>query len=552
MKLRLTSGAVVLAGVSIVLMACGAPAGPVTEPGIVREEMGPPQHGGTFHLSVLTQPTSLHPFSDTNLPTNITTAAIYEPLVRYDFTGDFREEYKLTPLLAERWDRTDPTTYLFHLRKGVKFHPSTSSAQASSEMTAQDVAWSLEYLRDPANKFRRAAELVEVDRIEAVDPATVRVTSKAPSATFLSGFTPYTFIFPKAAYDRGVDFEKEAIGTGPFKVVSWNRQAGATLAKHDGYWAQGKPYLDRVQLFYNFDAAGAMAAFSAGKNDVVKVSDKVQFEAIKAANPQARGESFPQNISDHLLPKIEGTPFADLRVRKAMHLALDRQEMVDTLTFGLGNANPPGMNGARKGGWAISQEELLKLPGYRQPKESDIAEARRLLAEAGHGGGLRAAFAYNSGFTRFPGEAQVVSAQLAKAGIQLTLDPKETAVARKMEQDGDYTMTFAQFDYDPEPDWSNWLHSKGGLAKSGIKDAELDRLIDEQYRELDETKRKKMWTDIQRLLLDKLYVIPLVTQVGFIAYQPYVHGWGDNRAGQAVNHTWDNTWLEVGKLPLGR
>jgi len=226
--------------------------------------------------------------------------------------------------------------------------------------------------------------------------------------------------------------------------------------------------------------------------------------------------------------------------------------MVDTLTFGLGNANPPGMNGARKGGWAISQEELLKLPGYRQPKESDIAEARRLLAEAGHGGGLRAAFAYNSGFTRFPGEAQVVSAQLAKAGIQLTLDPKETAVARKMEQDGDYTMTFAQFDYDPEPDWSNWLHSKGGLAKSGIKDAELDRLIDEQYRELDETKRKKMWTDIQRLLLDKLYVIPLVTQVGFIAYQPYVHGWGDNRAGQAVNHTWDNTWLEVGKLPLGR
>lgn len=532
---------------SLAIMACGAPApAPDELPGIRQDQTEmPPQYGGTFHLSVLTQPTSLHPFLDTGLPTNITTAALYEPLIRYDFTGDFRDEYKLTPLLAERWERTDPTTYLFHLRKGVKFHD-------DSEMTAEDVAWSLDYLRDPANKFRRAAELVEAERIEVVNPTTVRVTSKAPSAAFLGGFTPYTFIFSKRAHDRGVDFEKEAVGTGPFKVATWNRQAGATLPKHSGYWAQGKPYMDRVQMFYNFDAAGAMAAFSAGKSDIVKVSDKIQFEAIRASNPGARGESFPQNISDHLLPKVDGGPFADFRVRKAMHLTLDRQEMVDTLTFGLGNANPPGMNGARKGGWSIAQDELLKMPAYRQPKEADIAEAKRLLAEAGHGGGLKATFSYNAGFTRFPGEAQVVASQLNKVGIQLTLEPKETAVARKMEQDGDYAMTFAQFDYDPEPDWSNWLHSKGGLAKSGIKDPELDRLIDEQYRELDEAKRKRIWIDIQRLLEQKLYVIPLVTQVGFIAYQPYVHGWGDNRAGQAVNHTWDNTWVEVGKVPAGR
>lgn len=537
-----------VAACSVALIACGAPAPVVTDelPGIATDEAQmPAQHGGSFHLSVLTQPTSLHPFIDTGLPTNITTAALYEPLVRYDFTGDFRDEYKIVPLLAERWERTDATTYLFQLRKGVKFHD-------GSEMTAEDVAWSLDYLRDPANKFRRAAELVEVDKLEVVNPSTVRVTSKAPSAGFLSGFTPYTFMFSKRAHDRGVDFEKEAVGTGPFKVGSWNRTAGATLDKHAGYWAPGKPYMDRVQMFYNFDAAGAMAAFSAGKTDVVKVSDKVQFEAIRASNPGARGESFPQNISDHLLPKVESGPFADLRVRKAMHLTLDRQEMVDTLTFGLGNANPPGMNGARKGGWSIAQDELLKMPAYRQPKEADIAEAKRLLAEAGHGGGLRATFAYNAGFTRFPGEAQVVASQLNKVGIQLTLDPKETAVARKMEQDGDYTMTFAQFDYDPEPDWSNWLHSKGGLAKSGIKDTDLDRLIDEQYRELDEAKRKRIWIDIQRLLEQKLYVIPLVTQVGFIAYQPYVHGWGDNRAGQAVNHTWDNTWLEAAKVPQGR
>jgi hypothetical protein len=61
-----------------------------------------------------------------------------------------------------------------------------------------------------------------------------------------------------------------------------------------------------------------------------------------------------------------------------------------------------------------------------------------------------------------------------------------------------------------------------------------------------------MWMDIRRLLLDKLYVFPLITQVGFIPYQPYAHGWGDNRAGQAVNMAWEDTWVEVDKLPPGR
>ena len=176
-----------------------------------------------------------------------------------------------------------------------------------------------------------------------------------------------------------------------------------------------------------------------------------------------------------------------------------------------------------------------------------------MLSEAGFGGGLKFNFMYNQGYTRYPGEAQVVAGQLQKAGVYVTLEPKETAVAQKGEADGDFIMTFAQFRYEPEgPDWPFWLHSKQAKARVGIDDPALDKLIDEQYKELDEEKRKKMWTDIQRLLLEKLYVIPLTTQVGYIAYQPYAHGWGDNRAGQAVNMAWENTWVEKDRLPSGR
>ncbi len=533
---------------SALLAGCGAGAPRADTPtaGTAPVAEGQPQYGGTFYLTTVTAPNSLHPHADPTLGNFITNAPIYETLLKYDWSGDYRDQYKILPWLAERWERTDPTTYVFHLRKGVKFHD-------GSEMTSADVVWSMEYLRDPANRFRYSALLVDLDKIAAVDPYTVRMTTKGPSAPFLDNLADrFPVVLSKQGFEKGMNLEKESNGTGAFKIQTWDRQRGATLVKHPQYWTPGRPYLDKIQLFYGFDAAAAIASFAARKNDVVKVSDKAQFDAIKATNPEARGESFPQNISDSVMPKVDVPPFNDPRVRKAMHLAIDRGEMLSTLSFGLGALNPPGMNGARKGGWSISQEELKPLPGYRQPKDADLAEAKRLLAEAGHGGGIKATMMYDAGFTRYSGEAQMVVSHLAKAGIQLTLDPRETATAQKAIRDGDYAVSFAQFQYPAESDWSTWLHSKGPLAKSGIKDPELDRLIEQPYRELDPEQRKQMWIAVQRHLLDKLYVIPLITQVGFIAYQPYVHGWGDNRAGQAVNQTFESTWFDAGKGPADR
>src|SRR4029079_10126941 len=131
-------------------------------------------------------------------------------------------------------------------------------------------------------------------------------------------------------------------------------------------------------------------------------------------------------------------------------------------------------------------------------------EAKRLLAEAGFPNGLKLTLTFNSGFTRYPGEAEMVASQLKLAGIDLALDPKEEAVARKAEQDGTYDMTFAQYYMQPETDWAYWLHTKGRPNTKGANDPELDRMIDEQYSELDEEKRKGQWIAIQNYLLEKL------------------------------------------------
>jgi peptide/nickel transport system substrate-binding protein len=539
--------------ISLAVVSCSAPA-PVASPASQSKDApaanapaaaAAPQRGGVFALSVRTAPTTVHPFGDTGLGNTITLSGVYDPLVIYDYTGDFRDQYKLEGALAERWERTDPTTYIFYLRKGVKFHD-------GSEMTADDVVWTFEYMRNPANNFRRATLLRQAEQITAVDPHTVKITTKSASPTFLDDLERNAIVMSKKAFDRGVDFEKEAVGTGPYKLQSWDPRGGAILVRNEEYWGAGKPYLDRVKLNYNMDPSAMVAAFASGQNDVVKVSDKPQFDAIKLSNPNGVGESFPQDISDHLIFNVTRPPLDDIRVRRAVHLALNRQEMQSTLTFGLGTINPPGINGARKGGWSIPLEELEKLPGYRQPKDADIVEAKRLLAEAGFPNGLKLTLTYNAGFTRYPGEAEMVAGQLKQAGIDMVLDPKEEAVARKAEQDGSYELTFSQYYMKPENDWAYWLHTKGRPNTKGANDPELDRMIDQQNTELDVEKRKGEWIAIQRYLLDKLYTVPLVTQVGFVVYQPYVHGWGDNRAGQAVNMTWADTWLEPSKVPAGR
>ena len=192
------------------------------------------------------------------------------------------------------------------------------------------------------------------------------------------------------------------------------------------------------------------------------------------------------------------------------------------------------------------------MPGYRQPKEQDRVEARRLLGDAGHGGGLRTTLKYSSTHTRYPAEAQFVADQMRTIGINLELQPLDDGIFRKTELDGSFdAITRGTAPFLPEEDWANSLHSKG-LLNPSIRDADLDRLIDAHAVEVDEAKQKQITAQIQRLLLDKLYVIPTITQVGYLAWQPYVHDWVDNRAGQAVNKGWAGTWMEPDKIPAGR
>ncbi len=280
----------------------------------------------------------------------------------------------------------------------------------------------------------------------------------------------------------------------------------------------GAPYMDRVKVTWPLENSALLAAFATGQNDVLQLPDQPQLEAARAIVPGLQFSEYVAENEDALYMRVDRPPFNDLRVRRALHLGFDRQSMLGILMQGRGGLNPPGINGARTG-WVIPQDELLKLPGYNSAtKSQDAAEARRLLAEAGYGQGLRFKLKYNQTHTRAPQVSQVLAEQLKSIGVEAELQPTERAAFYKDQQTGNfdaYVDTVGSFDPD-------------------------------------EGEQRRLFIAFQRLLLDKAYEISAPTPIAYAAWQPWVKDYVFNPAGQSYPLNWATLKLDTTRVPSGR
>ncbi len=166
----------------------------------------------------------------------------------------------------------------------------------------------------------------------------------------------------------GGDLTKQAVGTGPFKLTSYRKDAEALAVRNPDYWQTGRPYLDGIKLTLKVDDSTMAAAFAAGETDILMRNDKNQFLPIQAANPSVPFAKEVVNQLYSLNLNAGRSPLSDVRVRRAMFLALDRQELDKALTFGEGTQSLP-LVPAIKTGWSLPPDEIAQLPGYRQPKD---------------------------------------------------------------------------------------------------------------------------------------------------------------------------------------
>ncbi len=554
-RLAWTGGLALAVASTLILAACASPRpntglGERTSP----ETVGPKQGGYLRHLLPYS-PQNLDPYT-TEEPTGygFIVYDFYEGLTAIEYKPgvDWRIDNRAVPMIAESWKQEADDTYLFNVRKGVRFHNGDS-------LNADDVVFSYKRFLDPNEKLNPATAvfLSNLASVQKVDDFAVRMTMKQPDPEFLANLAQRgTGVLPSKFVQSGGDLTKQIVGTGPFNLVNYRKDADGLAVRNAGYWMPGKPYLDGVKFTLRVDDSTMTAAFAAGEADILMRNDKNQFLPIQAINPKAQFARYVINTMVHVQPNVSKAPLNDVRVRRAIHLALDRDELNKAITFGDGVQTPPFVQ-AQKAGWSISEEELLKLPGYRQPKEQDITEAKRLMAEAGYPGGFDAISMYEAAVSIVPQASEGVQAQLKKTlGINLTLNPLDNPSWLQHRAAGDYDFSIdlrGGYLDRPATIGMNYFYSKGTFAKAaGISDPALDKLLEAQGREFEPQRRAKIFTDIQRLMLDKVYSIPLPQSMLYQIWQPWIHDWVGNMSARQTMMNPYAVWMDVAQAPANR
>lgn len=482
-----------------------APAAPVPAAPAPAPATEKPRYGGTLQLAINAEP----PTWDEHQATSATSGwaeFVGITLMRRDPTTK-----EVKPYLAQSWQFTDPKTLVIRLNKGVKFQK--KPYVEGREITAKDVVYTLERLRTPKPTFPYRSQLEPVGTIETPDNYTVKLSLKYPFAPLTDYLANARHVvMPQEVVEKYGDLKKavNSVSGGPFMVNDYTPGVGGSLVKNPGYFKPELPYLDKVSLTIIQDEATRLAAFRTGRLHYGWAhSGGLSTEAaldLKRTNPGFKVQPVPVAYPTMLLLPMNKKPFDDVRVRKAIHLAIDRQEMVKTILGPEGGHISGPISWRLFPDWTFSEKELLQMPGYRQPKDQDLAEAKKLLAEAGYRNGLTIdgeGAQYVQWLNLYPME--VAKSQLAKVGITINLKIQDWAKYKEAEEvKGDFLMRARGHNAYPEPDDQLYTrhYAKGSRNYQKFKDEQIDRWLNEQRVELDVDKRKDLVRKIQLRLLD--------------------------------------------------
>lgn len=445
---------------------------------------GAPKAGGLLKVALLRDPTGWDPHINYGATTYSFQNNVYEQLVRYSTKGT------LEPVLAVRWETPDPTTYVVHLRKNVRFH-------SGNPFTAEDVKFSLERILDPNTNATRAREFAVVQGVAVVDAHTVRITLKQPSAPFLDLLAAGEAMIADSKWARaGGDFKKATSGTGPFKLGPFETGVRYSLVKNPDYWEAPLPYLDRVELATIGKDEQRVSALRTG---AVDLAEYIPWQEIKALEKDPAVKVYVGYDTFNVIrlnPKRP--PFDNPKVRQAFNYLVDRKEIIDLAWGGIGR--PFGAGLIPEGHWAFPRA-LQSTWSY------DVARAKRLLAEAGVNPGATRLTFDSTTLTVHMDSAQIIVTQLQQAGFtQVELKPMDVPAQQRKRVTGEYQMMMDGFSLPwPDPDFYTAFFGTGGASYAravGFSDAPLDKLLDEARSTLDQARRAAIYAQAEQRIVE--------------------------------------------------
>jgi peptide/nickel transport system substrate-binding protein len=312
---------------------------------------------------------------------------------------------KVGPSLAVSWKNLDDTTWEVKLRKGVKFHD-------GSPFTAHDVKASFDRVLNPENKLTARGNHAKIKSVEVVDDLTARFKTDGPYPVFVERLTALVMQSEKVMKEKGHEWMQDnPVGTGPYKLVRWQKKQEHLLVRNEDYWG-AKPAYKYVRVRIIPEQATQIAELISGGVDIIKAVPPDQMDVINKSG-QARTVTSPilrtAMIQLDQAGRSGANPFQDRRVRLAANLAVDIDSIIKHVLNGLGDRVATTVNPM-----AFGFDPALK------PYKQDLAQAKKLLADAGFPSGLEVGFLRTQPIVE-PGLIQTsdaIVADLAKAGIR--------------------------------------------------------------------------------------------------------------------------------------
>jgi peptide/nickel transport system substrate-binding protein len=490
-------------------------AGAALAPGTARAQT--PRRGGTVAVRGW-DPPHFDPFQTISYKTHIALSFTHSRLLKHKAGPSVTPgTFPIEGDLAESWTQPTDTTYVFKLRRGVRWH--NKPPLNGRELTADDVVFSVNHfltVKGNANAYM----LKSVDKVEAVDKHTVKFTLKEPFVWFLEMLSnPHAVaIVAKEVVDKHGDLKKaeSVIGTGPWMLDAYRPNVGMTFVRNPSYFVAGLPYIERVEIGVDEDNASRMAAFLSGKYDIgwefpgtINRTDWVQIkDTLKQKRPRLQTVEFSSPVMNHISMRVDQKPFSDIRVRHAMSLAIDRKAIIDAVFEGVGAMNPPVPAGLKE--WSIPFDKLGEGAKYYT---HDPAEAKRLLAAAGYPNGFPGTMCFTTyGSTVLVDIMQLVQKDLKAISIDAKVDQKEYGAYIATCFYGKFdSMTFGPQTGFLEPD--NFLYGQYYPEElknqSHINDPVVADMLVRQRRIVDVAKRRELIYDIQRHLTKQQYYVQM-------------------------------------------
>ena len=495
-----------------------------------------PKRGGTLSLR-LWDPPHWDPYLTVSYKTHIAYSFTHSRLLKHKAGPAVQPgTFPIEGDLAESWTQPNETTYVFKLRKGV--HWQGKPPVNGRELTSDDVVYSVERFRTIKGNAN-AYMLASLDKVEAPDKYTVKFTLKEPYVWFLDMLanSHAVAIIAKECVEKFGDLKKPeaTVGTGPWMLDSYRPNVGFTYVRNPGYFLAGLPYLDRVEVAVDEDNASRMAAFIAGKYDlgweyqgVINRTDWLQLkDTLKQKRPRLQTAEYPNAVMNHIYMRTDKAPFSDARVRRAMSLAVNRQEIIESVYEGVAAMNPPVPAALKE--WSVPFDQLGEGSQYYK---FDAARARKLLAEAGHPNGFQATMDFTTYGSQILIDAtQLILKHLKNVGIDVKLNTKEYGAYIATTFYGKYdSMAFGPQTGFQEPD--NFLYGQyypGELKnQSHINDPIVADMLVRQRRTHDVAKRREVIYEIQRYLAKQQYYVQMPSAIQIAVWDAAVKNYGPN------------------------